>query len=319
MVLLLYAHFFHLMAMRTDQYDILDGLNSFEKFSDLENFTGVKTTDLPTINLNHPINYTDLNSTIVTLKSYLIAVKKMRPSPAPNSDPKFSSFLNQALHLSRINLQLLGKTDKNQGLDGGHSSNIHKDAFINRRSSPNDDRSLGGGGGHCGGTSTLGIFNFLTFIVYAFALFVSLLKMATGSMADRLSGSLLPGVLSVLQNGRGKRALEGIDLDTIPGNLNYRQQKDSRHQEDSRYQADSRHQKDSRHQEDSRYQKDTRTSQKPFQEEVLRFFEHEMGSGFLTALLELSGIPAFDAMTCKSSLSRVTHNFIVKGATSRLN
>lgn len=65
------------------------------------------------------------------------------------------------------------------------------------------------------GKSALGIFTFLTFVLYAFSLLAKLIALASGSMANTLSGTYLAGLLNLLgrrDRNRKKRFLSSLSL-----------------------------------------------------------------------------------------------------------
>ncbi|XP_047499521.1 uncharacterized protein LOC125045974 [Penaeus chinensis] len=161
-----------------------------------------------------------LNSTFATLKEYLEIVRNTRKGISVNGTDH-SDLRKLSELMSEANLHLFGKNwAKEQDIGG---------------------RTLD----QCGGSSALGIFNFLTFIVYAFSLLASLVAVATGNMANTLSGTFLSGLFDLLGNRAEGRSTRSVWRDG--------------------------------------------ESREPYMKELHRALEHDLGSGLVAALLQLSG------------------------------
>ncbi|XP_066959791.1 uncharacterized protein [Macrobrachium rosenbergii] len=218
------------------------------------------------------VNHNDLKSTIGTMTSYLQTMRKFRNSYDFASVQNLSSFTEFSRYLSRANLHLLGGVDQDEGSEDAKGLKKSRDLLFANAHLTGRSRSVRS---YCGGHSPLGLFNFLTFIVYAFALLVTLLQLAAGSMADSLGNNFLPGLLALI--ARGKR----------------RRKRRSR----------------SRKLQSFRFHKGSRALSKSTADEV-SLIGREMGSGLMTVLLELSGVKLDDDMFCRNSLSRLAHNFL---------
>ncbi|XP_064081645.1 uncharacterized protein LOC135198115 [Macrobrachium nipponense] len=218
------------------------------------------------------VNHNDLKSTIGTMTSYLQTMRKFRNSYDFANVQNLSSFTELSRYLSRTNLHLLGGVHQDERSQDAEGLKQSRDTSLAIARLTGRSRSLRS---YCGGHSTLGLFNFLTFIVYAFALLVTLLQLAAGSMADSLGNNFLPGLLAIIARGRRKRKRRsgGRKLQSF------------------------------------KFQKGSRESSKLTADEVSSI-GREMGSGLMTVLLELSGVRIDDDKFCKNSLSRVAHHFI---------
>ncbi|KAK7085355.1 hypothetical protein SK128_010457 [Halocaridina rubra] len=169
----------------------------------LHNITENKLQKLKVVKLSKPFHpdtsvnvaHADIHAAISTMKSFIEAAKRVRQS-TEYKQLDTSELLDQLISLSLVN-QNLFKQDFEKLVTDENQSPAMKNISLY------EGRTLGG---DCGGSTALGIFNFLTFIVYAFSLFVVFLQKASGSMAN----TFLPNILGILQNGRRKRDVEKL-------------------------------------------------------------------------------------------------------------
>ncbi|XP_042876794.1 uncharacterized protein LOC122256269 [Penaeus japonicus] len=144
-------------------------------------------------------DHQNLNSTFKTIKEYLETSRIVRRGmDVELSDHENLRKLSELM--SEANLRLFSK-------DRDEEQAIHDS--LQRASGRTFDQ--------CGGSSAMGIFNFLTFIVYAFSLLASLVAVATGNMANTLSGTFLSGLLNLLGNGGGRRSIRSVWKDKESG------------------------------------------------------------------------------------------------------
>ncbi|KAG7169676.1 hypothetical protein Hamer_G013297 [Homarus americanus] len=146
-------------------------------------------------------------------------------------------------------------------------------------------------GDYCGGTSALGLFNFLTFMVYAFSLLLTLLTLATGSMANTLSGTYLPGLLHLLgHRGRGRRsARRGMWENLLAHSKAILSSRPS-----------------------------TFIESAGLPREFVLSLEQSLGGGVLSVLLQASG-GSPQALLCGSPLTSATHHYLLTQAATRFN
>ncbi|XP_071522318.1 uncharacterized protein [Panulirus ornatus] len=233
------------------------------------------------------VKHTDVAATLATLTAYLDTMRKIRQRQGTRPYTGANDLLEELLFVSSANLRLL--------LDTRHivpdtsykdlASKFVEDPDVQRV--PAGRRSLEHG---CGGSSALGIFNFLTFVVYAFSLLATLVSLATGSMANSLSGTFLPSLFHLLghRGRRKKRALRGVWKELL-ARLHPRKHP-------------------------AFFTGFARQSQENLNMSV----EQAMGSGLMTALLQLSGGPSH-ALACPAPLISLTHNYFIQKGITHLN
>ncbi|XP_042221010.1 uncharacterized protein LOC121865560 [Homarus americanus] len=270
---------------------------------------------LTTINTHLKEDHTHLGGTLATLRAHLAAVRDVRRREETRSSIVAGDLLNQALLVSAANLRLLGQPATQQDLLGLAKMETYEDDGANATR-----RTLGD---YCGGTSALGLFNFLTFMVYAFSLLLTLLTLATGSMANTLSGTYLPGLLHLLgHRGRGRRSARRGMWENLLAHVRARVHlAASRDTFSSSTRPSWVFMKPLYH-----LQSKAILSSRPstfiesagLPREFVLSLEQSLGGGVLSVLLQASG-GSPQALLCGSPLTSATHHYLLTQAATRFN
>ncbi|XP_063881055.1 uncharacterized protein LOC135111556 isoform X2 [Scylla paramamosain] len=137
------------------------------------------------------LDVTSLGASLVSLRRFLHHARRLRKRAAESVKRDVEV---EALSLHRLSLHLQDTTNLPRAPHPHQAVPLDHE----ERGRPVPVASSGrgvGGNDDCGGSQALGVFNFLTFMIYSLSLVMTVVALAQGSMADTFLGQIINGVV----------------------------------------------------------------------------------------------------------------------------